>query len=235
MYKAMIKSTPPERVAAELQDLIATGEKLIATASSAQGGVKGTELVEVMAWASRAGHTVTMVSGENGVHSQICRRALEYEGFTNIYPGNYKHLCEIQGALRAVQHDLEGGLLFDIRKLVQADIFADFLQMAEYLLNEGYKDASAVLIGGVLEDSLRKLSDSKGLPLVSSNGRTLTIDPLNAGLAKAGVYPPLTQKQITTWANLRNDAAHGNYVKYSAEDVRQMLIFVQRFCGDYLQ
>lgn len=231
----MIKDTPFEQFTRELQDLITTGDKIIAAVSSGQHSVVGAELASVMAWVSRAGHVVRSVAGENSIHERMYGRALENKTFTHIYRNNYGHLCEIQGVLRAVQHDLDGGLLVDIRKLLQADIFADFLQMAEHLLNEGHKDACAVLISGVLEDSLRKLSEHHGLPLVSPQGRPFTIDPLNAALAKAGVYPPLNQKQITTWANLRNDAAHGYYTKYSAEDVKQMLLFVQRFCGDYLQ
>jgi hypothetical protein len=101
-------------------------------------------------------------------------------------------------------------------------------------VHEGYKDASAVLLGGVLEDSLRKLANSKGVTITSPAGKPLTIDPLNVALAKAGAYNALVQKQVTTWANLRNDAAHGQFVKYEAEQVRQMLLFVQKLCSDYL-
>jgi hypothetical protein len=70
---------------------------------------------------------------------------------------------------------------------------------------------------------------------VGVNGKALTIDPLNVAIAKAGTYGPLVQKQIITRANLRNDAAHGNFSKYDADQVRQMLQFVQKFCADYLK
>jgi hypothetical protein len=52
-------------------------------------------------------------------------------------------------------------------------------------------------------------------------------------LAKAGIYSPLTKKQVTSWADLRNNAAHGDYSKYTADEVKQMLLFVQRFCADF--
>jgi len=107
--------------------------------------------------------------------------------------------------------------------------------MSEYLLDEDYKDAAAVLLGAVLEDSLRKLAESQQIPTASATGKYLTIDPLNVALAKQGFYNPLVQKQITTWANLRNDAAHGHFDKYDAEQVKQMLLFVQKFCADHLQ
>jgi hypothetical protein len=107
--------------------------------------------------------------------------------------------------------------------------------MAEHLLSEGYKDAAAVMIGGVLEDSLRKLSEANKLSLVGDKGKPLTMEPLNIGLAKVQVYGPLTQKQITSWAGLRNHAAHAEYSKYTGDDVKQMLHFVQKFCEEHLQ
>ena len=117
---------------------------------------------------------------------------------------------------------------------MQAEVFADFLEMAEHLLTEGYKDAAAVLLGAVLEDSLRKVAVRHGVTIVGANEKPLTIDPLNVAVCKSGAYGPLVQKQVTTWAHLRNDAAHGNFAKYDADYVRQMLLFVQKFCGDHL-
>jgi hypothetical protein len=106
--------------------------------------------------------------------------------------------------------------------------------MGEHLLNEGYKDAAAVIIGTVLEDSVRKLCQSKGISTTKQNGTQLTIDPMNAELAKAQVYSKLEQKQITTWAHIRNKAAHGEYSKYDKKQVEMMLMFVQAFSRKYL-
>ncbi len=155
--------------------------------------------------------------------------------FTTMHSNYFKHISEVVGIFKGIQHDIKSGMLSDFRKLLQAEIFADFLEMAEYLLNEGYKDAAAVLFGAVLEDSLRKLSAVRGLPTITTSGKPLTIEPLNVALAKVGAYGPLVQKQVTTWANLRNDAAHGHFTNYDSEQVKQMLLFVQKFCLDYLQ
>ena len=73
------------------------------------------------------------------------------------------------------------------------------------------------------------------IDILNSNGKPLTLDPLNISLAKKGVYGPLVQKQITSWANLWNDAAHGHFDKYDSAQVQQMLLFVQKFCADYLK
>ena len=42
------------------------------------------------------------------------------------------------------------------------------------------------------------------------------------------------QKQITAWADLGNNAAHGNYTNYNEQEVKDMLNGVARFIADYL-
>jgi hypothetical protein len=49
-------------------------------------------------------------------------------------------------------------------------LFSDFLELASYLNSEGYKDAAAVICGGVLEGHLRKLSEKLGIAVVAENG-----------------------------------------------------------------
>ena len=152
-----------------------------------------------------------------------------------MHSNYYEHVSELTGILKGIKSDVDRGMLEDFRLLVRAEVFASFLDMAEYLLNEGYKDAAAVMLGAVLEDSLRTLATRNGISTSSSVGKPLTIDPLNIALGKAGTYGPLVQKQVTSWANLRNDAAHGQFAKYDADQVHQMLLFVQKFSSDYLQ
>jgi hypothetical protein len=58
---------------------------------------------------------------------------------------------------------------------------------------------------------------------------------MNAALAKAEVYSKLLQKQITTWAHVRNKAAHGEYGEYGKDQVEMTLLFVQNFAEQYLR
>ena len=55
------------------------------------------------------------------------------------------------GTLRAAKEDIEGGYLQRVEVLVSASVFSDFLEMAERLLDNGYKDPTASLIGADLE------------------------------------------------------------------------------------
>jgi len=219
----------------ELDERIATGDRVIAMAAEAGEPIKGMAIADVMAWTSGSGHIIRKLAGEGSAYEATFLDARGKQGFSYVHSNSYDHLCEVQGALKGLRRALDAGLLIDLRRVLQADIFADFLEMAEHFLSEGFKDAAAVLIGGVLEDTLRKLSDANGLPLKSAQGKPLTIDPMNVNLARAGVYLPLTQKQITSWADLRNSAAHGNCGKYTASEVKEMLLFVQRFAGDFMQ
>ena len=104
--------------------------------------------------------------------------------------------------------------------------------MAEYLLTERYKDAAAVIIGGVLEEHLRQLAARAQIPVEEPKNEKVVArkaESLNADLAKAGVYAKLDQKAVTFWLDLRNKAAHAKYTEYAHEQVELMYAGVRDF------
>jgi hypothetical protein len=224
-----------ERLIAAIDELVSIAERLSRDASRSSSSLGPERVEELTAVTSRSGQLIRRLFGQDSHYNHSLLKVLNTQNFSSMHSNYFRHISELVGILKAVQHDMKSGMLSDFRKLLQGEIFADFLDMAEHLLNEGYKDAAAVILGAVLEDSLRKLSIGRGLPTTLANGKSLTIEPLNVALAKDGAYGPLVQKQVTTWANLRNDAAHGHFSKYDAEQVKQMLLFVQKFCSDFLQ
>ncbi len=132
----------------------------------------------------------------------------------------------------AAKGEVEGGWNRRIRTLVSAEIFTDFLDMAEHLLDNGYKDAAAVMIGSVLEEHLRQLCRKSGLRTENvKDGKSVPkkADALNADLANAEVYNRLDQKNVTAWLDLRNKAAHGHYGEYTDAQVRTMYGAVMEF------
>src|SRR5216683_4786625 len=93
--------------------------------------------------------------------------------------------------LAALRSDYAAGYMRTISELIHADLFSDFLEMAQHLLSEGYKDPAAVLGGSTLEEHLRKLCEKNGLSVADASGKPLKADKLNADLKAANVYSGL--------------------------------------------
>ena len=120
-------------------------------------------------------------------------------------------------------------LLAKLHKLVHADIFTDFLEMADYLFEEGYKDPAAVLAGSTLEEHIRTLCLNNNVEIMKGDSRYRTANRLNADLAGTNVYSKLDEKSVTAWLDLRNKAAHGKYDEYSKEQVALMVQSIRDF------
>lgn len=201
-----------------IDELIAHGNEVLATRHHNPGGT--TEYVEPggMKWFRAAS-----LSFIQSVYSPQHPFFSEFDKNTgNIYPGDAERGIAI---LKAIRSEVSGGWMFTFKGLVAAELFADFLDMASHLLENGYKDSAAVMIGGVLEEHLRQLCLKHGLAADEDKDDRVVAkksDRLNADLAKAEIYSKLDQKQITAWLNLRNDAAHGKYGEYTMQQVKQL-------------
>jgi hypothetical protein len=223
------------KLLAELKRIEGSATETLLRTAQLRDSMEGEELAQVSAWVTALGQVIRRLYGERSEQFATFSKAVATQNFYNLHSNWRNHIAILLGLAKGITHEVEAGLLADLRSLMQAEVFTDFLEMGEYLLQEGYKDAAAVLIGAVLEDTLRKLSARSSLPLDGINGKPLTMEPLNSQLAVAQAYSKLEQKQVTTWAHLRNKAAHGQYQEYGKEQVEMMLLFVQRFCAEHMQ
>lgn len=219
----------------EAKRLAAQGAEILRKVQGLESEIAGEDLADVASWVTRLGQLTKRLYGESSTHFATYSKALATDNFYYLHSNWNSQIAILLGLAKSVAHDLEHGLLFEIRTLVQAEVFSDFLDMGEYLLREGYKDAAAVIISAVLEDGLRKLAAKHGVSIQNPQGRPLTIEPLNVALAGVNVYSKLVQKQVTTWAHVRNKAAHAEYTEYTKEQVELMLLFVQSFCAEHLK
>lgn len=154
-----------------------------------------------------------------------------------VKQSNTVYIPKLVGILQALRADTEAGYLWNINELIHADIFTDFLEMAKYLLEENYKDPSAVLIGGVLEEHLRKLCLKNGIQIeIQRNGRTefKQASLMNDELKGVNVYANLDHKNVIAWLDLRNKAAHGRYAEYNKIQVENMLSGVRDFIAHFV-
>jgi hypothetical protein len=134
----------------------------------------------------------------------------------------------LSGILLALRADFQDGYMRTIEELVHAELFADFLDMADELVGKGYKAAAAVVAGSVLEEHLRKLAGVHGVSTKAGSGHKKA-DTINADLVKASAYNKLEQKNVTAWLGLRNDAAHGKYGNYDQKQVEALIRDVRDF------
>jgi len=157
-----------------------------------------------------------------------------YTDFNSNVRKGYKYEVETGiGILEAAKEEINGGWIFSVKGLAASEIFSDFLEMSQYLLNEGYKDATAVIAGGTLEAYLRQLCNKHKISTeiqLSNRVRPKKADSMNSDLARISAYTKLDQKNITSWLDLRNKAAHGEYGEYTKDQVQLYITGI----GDFI-
>jgi hypothetical protein len=184
-------------------------------------------------WNTRCLNLLSRIQGGRTIHlEKFLAQENRGRGAERKTRGYHSHSVEVfhkVAILNALLSDIKEGLLFDQELLITADALSDILDQAEHLLSQKYKDASAVLVGAVLESTLRKICEKYEIVF---NPRD-TINPLNEKL-KDVAYNMLTYKQIIAWAELRNMAAHGDFDTYGVQEVRDMLGWVKEFAVQQL-
>jgi hypothetical protein len=193
---------------------------------SRQLGERGSNS-DYLRFRAQAMNLIRRSCGASSDHYQELKRLAEDpNSSTNPY-----YLMHCFGVVEAAHRDFEAGLLFDVRSLVAAELLGDFMDQAEALLDAGYHVPAASLSGAVLEDAMRKLCEKNNINYPTNSG----INSLNAELARNDIYDKLILKRITAIADIRNNADHGNFEKFTKEDVTDMVKWVGRFTSDYLQ
>jgi hypothetical protein len=208
-------------VVARLDDLIHEAEPDI-QADSHSGAWYRVPTVKQREMRVRALSAIRRYAPPNGPHVADAESVLDKTQDGWIVP-------RLVGVLKALRADYANGDLHSIEGLVHVSVLADFMAMAAELLDSDYKDPSAVIVGGVLEQHLRAMAEKRDIEVERDSGKYKKADSLNAELAKAEAYGKLEQKNITAWLGLRNHAAHGEYDKYTKSQVDEMLAGVRSF------
>ena len=215
-----------EKVMDRLNHLIEVGEEVLKTRHPPPPDFITSDFVKddpFYQWRAGSLSFLKAVFGDNSIHFQEFQQRCRYSKYEDALQG--------QSILKAAKEDIEGGYLKKLEDLVAADIFTDFLEMAEYLLEQGYKDPAASLIGAVLEDGLRKIAKkNSGITLKSKEN----ISSLNHKIADAKIYNRLVQKQVEVWNEIRDNADHAKFSEYNADSVKEMCSGVRSFLGEYL-
>jgi hypothetical protein len=177
-----------EKLIKRVDELIQLGEAVLATEYSSQGK-KYVDLVTFYKFRSASISFTLKLFGNQHPYFQDFQ--------VKVGDGMPSTTKRGIGMLQAIKSEIEQGWLTTTRGLISADIFSDFLEMAEHLLEEGYKDPAAVLIGSALEQHLKNIAIANGVDItIEKNGKHVPkkADGINADLAKANAYSKLDQR-----------------------------------------
>lgn len=172
-------------------------------------------------WATNALSLLDKSFGRESIH--FTNLAKLYDHFA----GWETQFEDSRSIFKAAREDYDGGYLFTVRALVKAEVLSDAFEQARELLKNGYKDPAVILCRVALEVTLKELCDKNGITPTSLNR-------MNEDLSKTGVYNMAKQKQVTAWAQIGNDAAHGRWDKYNNSDAQAMLDGVEALVANIL-
>jgi len=182
--------------------------------------------------------------GSNGPYTQACEFLRNYAGEKSSF---YKSALDLKGLTYDIRAEsissillsfaeyIEAGLKEEIspERRAQIDIVNDLLDQANKLIEDDsvHGVAPAVLIGATLEEFLRTWVEKEDLPL---GNMKLTLDSYAKILRESDLIDKQDLKDITAWAGIRNDAAHGHWQKVeSKEKISLVLQGVNLFLRKY--
>jgi hypothetical protein len=147
--------------------------------------------------------------------TRVTRGMEEKVGPSAAYPQFVQQLSILNAAKRRFESSL-----FQIKQLVQADLFDSEVEAARELHKNKYLRPAGVLAGVVLEKHLRQVCADHGINVIKKNP---TLSDLNELLKSNGVIDMADWRRIGFLADIRNLCAHGKGVEPTAEQVSDLL------------
>ncbi|MDE2669690.1 MAG: hypothetical protein OXI51_08545 [Chloroflexota bacterium] len=216
-----------ERTQERLVSLIEKGEAVLATyirlpldRLSNRPNVDGQQFAE---WRGQSLVCLTQLFGP--VHDYTA----SFTGLTEQHAYGHSVRAGL-GILRAALEDVEQGHLASLQDMATAEVFSDFLDQADHLLEHGYSAPAASLAGAVLENGLRSLAERNEIAVKPRDD----LSALNSKLAGKTIYNRLRQKQVAVWIDVRNAADHGRFDEFTADDVADVVKGVRNLLAEML-
>lgn len=138
--------------------------------------------------------------------------------------GAIMHFQQQLEIVRSVKARFESSL-FDIKQLVQADLFDSELDAAKELLRQKFVRAAGALAGVVLEKHLGQVCENHD---VKVGKKEPTISDLNDALKTAGVLQVPEWRNIQHLGDIRNLCDHNNNAEPTVEQVNDLIMGVAK-------
>ena len=177
-------------------------------------------------------HTIAV-----GAMAEVCEFLRIYTGPKSAFlkqAAGSKHphlLVKLDFILRSFTEYLQAGLSVgeSPERRAQLDVVSDLLGQANSLLEDKryHPAAAAILVGASLEEFLSNWVEAEALSIGNAKPG---IDAYCKALRSAELISKQDVKDITSWAGVRNHAAHGEWDKVSDQNrIRLMLEGVNLF------
>lgn len=180
-----------------------------------------------------------------GAKAQACEFLKKYAGpQTSFYQlakeagGHPKIACaSLNAVLESFIDYLKSGLDtgVSIERKAQLDVVSDFLKQSDELLQNKkvHPAAPAVLIGATLEEFLRTWLENEKISL---GNKKPTLDSYCKCLKENDLINKQDVKDITSWAGIRNYAAHGEWENVKDRNVVNLMLqgvnlFIRKYNG----
>ena len=211
------------RVRERVNALVEKGEQLLRTERRTEWGSEVVDTQLDAEWRSQARACLEEIFGPTHSYTESFASETSSNGYAYAVRGGL-------GVLRAASEDIERGYLETVQQMATAEVFSDFIDQADHLLENGYRVPAASLAGAILENGLRSLAERSDIAVKPRDD----LAALNNKLAAKNVYNQLRRKQIGYWADVRNHADHGRFDDFTEADVTDLVKGVQTFLAEYL-
>lgn len=177
--------------------------------------------LEIELWHEWATSVLNLLEHVYGIDSAYARN------FRAAYDSSTRRtlaLGKARGVFFAAKSDYEGGYNFGLEKTISGEILGDFVALAKAALQEGNKDAAAVLASAALEDALKRYARQNGLAVGDKEMQAVV-----AALKTKGLVTGAQKSLLDTMPKLRDYAMHANWDKLTSADVGSIIGFVEEF------
>jgi hypothetical protein len=188
-------------------------------------------LEQAAAFVSAAVSAIQAITGRDSERSVQARRyAEQYSGTPTVgTPANFPPIARLKGLVDETRSALLADYLIEHTALIRAELFTDFLEMAEHLLEQHYYDQATTTATGVLEQHMRALAARYNVSLVDDKGERKGGARLNDDLRKAQAYDAAEHQEIHGWLKMRNPPSHGEFRTFDEQRASLLIQGVRAF------
>ena len=169
---------------------------------------------------TRYASAILRLAPQKSIYVRMCQDVLRFHDPSK----NTRQTSErLKAILLALKEDLSEQNLRTAEELIHGDLLSDFLEMADRLVQDGFKNPAAVLAGSVLAEHLRRLCTKHDVTIHRMlDGKRIpkNVSQMNDDLAALDIYGQRDKRNVEAWNDLRIKALYGKYNEFTQQEVR---------------